>query len=121
MEGEAVLTPRAPDGSAVLSEDTTEEAVVPPKSSESLPIVVGPNQDTAPKILSEEIPEDCDEEVVRVREENPLRTKQQLTWRAHALEARPRRGYPVATPPAPPTASRPPRRRRRWSRTSPPW
>ena len=47
MEGKAVLILRIPDGRAMLSEDPTEEAVVPLTSSESLLIVVESNQDNA--------------------------------------------------------------------------
>ena len=56
VEGEAVLLLKTfDDGRAVLSEDITEEAVVLFVSSESLPLVVEFNQDTAQKIFSGEI------------------------------------------------------------------
>ena len=66
VEDEALLILRTPDGRAGLSDDTTEEA-----TSELLPLVVELNQDTAQKILSEEIPEDWDKEAVKVLEETP--------------------------------------------------
>ena len=200
VEGKAVLTPRAPDGRAVLSEDTTEEAVVPLTSSELLPIVVELNQDTTQKILSEKIPEEWDKEVVEVqkittnlvvmfldkspqldeaRERTPgtssavEETKQRRTpclaeliakklftenpqlamarkktyakakrkkvpdeanksdqgiqrqLTGELAQERPRPSNPTppwlssSNPPAPPQASRPPRRRKRWSRTRP--
>jgi len=56
VEGEAVLLLKTfDDGRAVLSEGITEEAVVLFVSSESLPLVVEFNQDTAQKIFSGEI------------------------------------------------------------------
>ena len=71
VEGDAILTPRAFDGLAVLPEDITKEAVMPLTSSELLPLVVEPNQDNAQKILFKEIPQDLDKEAVKVLEETP--------------------------------------------------
>ena len=51
----------------MLSKDTTEEAVVPLTSSELLPIVVEPNQDTTQKILPKEIPEKWDKEATQAQ------------------------------------------------------
>merc|ERR1712055_1210782 len=56
IEGEAVLLLKTfDDGKAVLSEGITEEAVSKFVSSESLPLVVEFNQETAQKIFSGEI------------------------------------------------------------------
>ena len=137
------------------SRGSTASSVVPLTSSESLPIVVEPNQDTAQKILSEEIPEDPDEEVVKVQKktmdlvvmflekveaqkkamdpaiitvnepaESALVTKQQLDLERPCPGRPAPPCHPVAAHPIPPPASRPPRKWRRRSRTSPrraPW
>jgi len=56
IEGDAVLLLKTfDDGRAVLSEGITEEAIVAFVSSESLPLVVDFNQETAQKIFSGEI------------------------------------------------------------------
>merc|ERR1712121_595058 len=56
LEGDAVLLLKTfDDGRAVLSEGITEEAIVSFVSSESLPLVVDFNQETAQKIFSGEI------------------------------------------------------------------
>lgn len=56
IEGEAVLLLKTfDDGKAVLSEGITEESVTAFVASESLPLVVDFNQDTAQKIFSGEI------------------------------------------------------------------
>ena len=69
VEGKDTLIPRTTDGRAVLSEDTTEEAVVPLTPSKPLPIVERLSQDTAQKTLPEKIPEEWDREAVRVQKE----------------------------------------------------
>jgi protein disulfide-isomerase A1 len=56
VEGEAVLLLKTfDDGRAVLAEGITEESVAAFVTSESLPLVVDFNQDTAQKIFSGEI------------------------------------------------------------------
>ena len=56
IEGEAVLLLKTfDDGRAVLAEDITEEAVAAFVASESLPLVVDFNQQTARKIFSGDI------------------------------------------------------------------
>ena len=56
IEGEAVLLLKTfDDGRAVLAEDITEEAVAAFVASESLPLVVDFNQETAQKIFSGDI------------------------------------------------------------------
>ena len=87
---------------------------MPFTSSEPLPLVVESNQNNEQKILSKEIPKDLDQEAVKVLEETPkVREKKapdELKENAPAPAACPRPVYPVAAPPAPPPASRPPRR-----------
>ena len=96
---EVVMILRAPDGRAVLSEDTNEEAVVPFTSSESLNIMLEPNQDNAQRVLSEEIHKDWDKEAAKVMEKTPSTAREELHRKSDSPDARQTSGDGPERPP----------------------
>ena len=121
---------------AEIPHNTREEFVQehPHPSSRPLPWLpngsppnTSPSIQTTKEVEKMEPDENQDEEVVKVREENPKSWRPGLAKLTGLTEepvqehlapaGRPCPGYPVAPLPEPPPSFRPPRRWRRWSRT----